>query len=71
MDIYFVAALFPETTWEVIKKRNAIPPELRQTYFVGLPRLVIYCIPSGKKYGKKHSIYCTCMIHMSDIGEEV
>ena len=53
MDIYFAAALLPETTWEVIKERNGIPPELRQTYFVGLPQLVIYCVPSGKRYGEK------------------
>lgn len=71
MDIYFAAALLPETTWEVIKKRNSIPPELRQTYFVGLPQLVIYCVPSGKRYGekKKKRIYCTFMVYMPDIGK--
>ena len=70
MDIYFAAALLPETTWEVIKERNGIPPELRQTYFVGLPQLVIYCVPSGKRYGeKKKRIYCTFMVHMPDIGK--
>lgn len=34
MVIYLVAALLPEATWEVTRKRNNIPSGLRQNYFV-------------------------------------
>lgn len=61
MVIYLVAALLPKATWEVTRKRNNMPSELRQNYFVtpAYHLLIVFLLARDKK---KNSIYCTFMV---------